>query len=72
MKNKKFNLFLVGVLSLTFISCTADLPKDHLLVPPKFDEVPTKSEVEGVKKKIKKDYSENNADIQELKDLLLD
>lgn len=71
MKNRKINLFLAAILVFSFTSCTSDLPKDPLLIPPKFDELPDQKAVKTEKKK-RVIESESEEDIQELKDLLLD
>ncbi len=72
MKNKKNNFILVGLMLSFLVSCSAKLPTDPLLIPPRFNELPTQDEIKGLDQKNPVKDSENNEDVQELKDLLLD
>ena len=68
---KMNKIYILSIITIAFISsCSKELPTDALLVPPKFDEMPSQAELGG-KKREKFDIKKED-DVNDLKDLLLD
>lgn len=66
------NKFIIFVLFCFICSCSKDLPKDPLTIPPNFAQLPTDKDIDSDMLSKKSSDKESDKDIKELKDLLLD
>lgn len=66
------NRLVFSLLLLMIWSCAKDLPKDPLVIPPNFAELPTAQDEEKANDESAVLKSEDKEDIKELKNLLLD